>query len=141
MKRNLIGTLSLVAMSLLLTATGAHAQSPVQTYVPFAFNVGTTQLPAGTYKIKKAEFDSNYLIIRNVKTGTTTVSLFQPEYSRNVRDKLVFYRFGNQHFLAEIWGGAHSTGMTFPDSKKIERKLQVASGPSNAGEEVEIALK
>ena len=37
MKRNLIGTLSLVALSLLLTAAGAAAQSAVQANVPFAF--------------------------------------------------------------------------------------------------------
>ena len=52
MKRYLIGTLSLVALSLLLTATGAAAQSAVQFNVPFACRVGTTQLPAGTYRIK-----------------------------------------------------------------------------------------
>ena len=54
MKRNLIGTLSLVALSLLLTAAGAAAQSTVQANVPFAFRIGTTQLPAGTYRIKAA---------------------------------------------------------------------------------------
>jgi hypothetical protein len=143
MKRNLIGTLSLVALSLLRTATGAYAQSAVQTYVPFAFNVGTAQLPAGSYKVKRAEFDTNYIMISNLKTGTTTLSLFQPESPRNVSGELVFRHLGNQYFLSEIWGGAGgagSMGMIIPASKQ-ERELQVANSPSNAGNEVEIALK
>lgn len=51
MKRNLISILSLVVMSLLLNATGAYAQSYAKANVPFAFNVGAKQLPAGTYEI------------------------------------------------------------------------------------------
>ena len=52
MKRNLIGTLSLVVMSLLLNVNGADAQSAAQANVPFAFNVGSSQLPAGSYRIR-----------------------------------------------------------------------------------------
>ena len=39
MKRNLVGTLSLVVMSLLLNVNGAYAQSAVKANVPFPFNV------------------------------------------------------------------------------------------------------
>jgi hypothetical protein len=143
MKRNLIGTLSLVVLSLQLTAMGAYAQSAVQTYVPFAFRVGSAQLPAGSYKIKRAEFDTNYITICNLKTGVTTLSLFQPESPRHVSGRLVFQHLGNQYFLAEIWGGAGSAGsagMIIPASKR-ERKVEVADGPSKASKEVEIALK
>ena len=105
MKRNLIGTLSLVALSLLLTTTGAHAQSAAQAYVPFAFNVGTTHLPAGTYKIKRAEFDTNYITVCNLNTGATALSLFQRETPGHVSQKMMFRHRGNQYFLAQIWGG------------------------------------
>jgi hypothetical protein len=65
MKRNLIGILSLVVLSV-LTATGAYAQSAVRADVPFAFKVGKTQLPAGTYDIKA---DAQHMIaIHNSKT-------------------------------------------------------------------------
>ena len=52
MKRNLITILSLVVMSMIFNVTGAYAQSFAKADVPFAFNVGTAQLPAGTYEVK-----------------------------------------------------------------------------------------
>ena len=44
MKRNLIGILSLVVMSVLISATGAYAQSYAKADVPFAFQgrIGAT---------------------------------------------------------------------------------------------------
>ena len=51
MKCNSIAKSSLVVLSLLLSVAGAHAQS-VRAKVPFAFKVGSTQLPAGTYAIQ-----------------------------------------------------------------------------------------
>ena len=50
MKRNLIGTLSLVVMAVMMNAT-AHAQTVATAKVPFAFKVGSAQLPAGSYVI------------------------------------------------------------------------------------------
>ena len=66
MKRNLIGTLSLVVMSLLLNVNGAYAQPAAQANVPFAFNVGNSQLPPGNYKIERADFDTNFIMICNL---------------------------------------------------------------------------
>jgi hypothetical protein len=141
MKRNLIGSLSLVALSLLLTATGAYAQSGVQASVPFAFMVGTTQLPAGTYKIR--EYNRNLITIGNANTQTTTLALYQSEAPRKVNDKLLFHHVGNQYFLAEIWGAPGNSTIAFPTSKleKHLRAVQVASGPANDSKEVMIALK
>jgi hypothetical protein len=138
MKRNLIGTLSLVALSLLLTATGAHAQSSAEAYVPFAFNVGTVHMPAGTYEISKPEIGVNYVTVCNLKTGTTALSLFQAQSPSHVSHKLIFRHVGNRYFLAEIWGAAGTGGMTI-QATKLQRQLQVARGPSSKN--VEIALK
>jgi hypothetical protein len=138
MKRNLIGSLSLVALSLLFTSIGAHAQSAAQAYVPFAFSVGTTHLPAGTYKIKRDEFDTNYITIRNLNTGATILSLFQRATPGRLSHKMVFRHVGDQYFLAEIWGSEATPGMTIPTTKR-ERQLEVAAVPSTRN--VEIALK
>jgi hypothetical protein len=140
MKRNLIGSLSLVALSLLLNTTGAHAQSAAQAYVPFAFSVGTAHLPAGTYRIKRAEYDTNYITISNLNTGATMLSLFQRETPGHVSQKMVFRHVGDQYSLAQIWGPAATPGMTIPATKRErERELEVAAAPST--QNVEIALK
>ena len=138
MKRNRIGNLSLLALSLLLTTTGAFAQSAARADVPFAFNVGTKHLPAGTYEIKRADFDSNFVMVSNRNTGDTVLSLFQRETPGHVNHKLIFHHRGNQYFLAEIWGGEGNAGMAIP-ATKAEREVEVAGNP--ATQNIEIALK
>jgi hypothetical protein len=139
MKRNPIGTVSLVALSLLFTNTGAHAQTAARANVPFAFNVGTTHLPAGTYKIKRADFDSSFIMVSNINTGDTVLSLFQRETPSQISHKLIFHHRGNQYFLAEIWGGEGSAGMAVPPTK-AERQVEVASSPAPT-QNIEIALR
>jgi hypothetical protein len=128
MKRNHIGTLSLVALSLLLTAAGAAAQSTVQAKVPFAFRVGTAQLPAGTYRIKAAS--ESLIVASNGETMKSVYSEAQAEGPSKVSARLVFHHVGSQYFLAEIWGDAGNQGMTLAASK-LERELQIAQGPAN----------
>jgi hypothetical protein len=137
MKRNLIGTLSLVALSLLLTTAGAAAQSTVQANVPFAFKVGKTQLPAGTYRIKAVS--QSLMEIGDSQTVKSVYSQTQWQGPSRTSAKLVFHHLGNQYFLAEVWGDKGEQGMTIPASK-LERELQIARGPANDDENVVIAL-
>jgi hypothetical protein len=144
MKRNLIGNLSLVALLLLLTTTGAYAQSHEEAYIPFTFNVGVTQFPAGTYVIKE-DHVRQLIRISNVETGTNALAIVGQDSSRDAKAELVFHALGNQHFLARICGGsgADSMDLTLSASKQ-ERQLwalQVARGPENANKNVMIALK
>jgi hypothetical protein len=139
MKRNSIATSSLVVLSLLLTAAGAYAQSAGRATVPFAFKVGTAQVPAGTYNISK-ESDANVVMMRNVKTGAAVMALVTPESPSKKTGKLIFHHVGSQYSLTEIWGEAGSQGLAISTPKR-NRELQVASVPSNAGDTFEIALK
>jgi hypothetical protein len=138
MKSNRIGNISLLALSLLFTTTSAFAQAPARAYVPFAFNVGTKHLPAGTYEIKRADFDTNFVMVSNRNTGETVLSLFQRETPSHANHKLIFHHRGNQYFLSEIWGGDGTLGMAMP-AVKAEQKTEVASNPTP--KYVEIALR
>ena len=139
MKRNPIGTVSLVALSLLFTNTGSHAQTAARADVPFAFNVGTTHMPAGTYKIKRADFDSNFIMVSNINTGDTVLSLFQRETPSHASHKLIFHHRGNQYFLAEVRGGEGNAGMAMP-VPQAERQVEVASSLVPT-QNIEIALR
>ncbi len=139
MKRNLIGTLSLVVMSLLLNVNGAYAQSVANGNVPFAFNVGSSQLPAGSYRIT-VEDASGLVMIRNSTTFATVLSLGQQESPGGKSRKLVFQRLEGRYFLTQIWGEQGSTGLRLR-APKTETKLEIASEPSPSRTEVEIALK
>jgi hypothetical protein len=139
MKRNLIGTVSAMALSLLITTNGAYAQSAARANVPFGFNVGTTHLPAGTYKIKRADFDSNFIMVSNINTGDTVLSLFRREAPGHISHKLIFHRSGDRYDLAEIWGGEGNAGMAVPVIK-AERKVEIASNPAPT-QNIMIALR
>jgi hypothetical protein len=143
MKRNLIGILSLVVMSALISATGAYAQSYVKADVPFAFMVGSAQLPAGPYEIRSASSSATAIMILNHQTNAGAVSNARREYPRDTQPKLVFHHVGNQYFLAEIWKGSGSEGMIVPTSKQekeLEKELRAANGRSGGYEEVIVAL-
>jgi hypothetical protein len=139
MKRNFIGVLSLVVMSLMLNAA-AQAQSAAKANVPFAFSVGTSQLPAGTYVISIAGMSA--IEIRNGQTSASVLSLVRHEYQSKSDAKLVFHHVAGQYFLAEIWRGAGTTGMVIAPSKQeksLEKELRLATGQPKS-EDVLIAL-
>jgi hypothetical protein len=138
MKRNLFATLSLGALSALLTA-GAYAQPGVEANVPFAFSVGTTQMPAGVYRIT-VDSRNAFVTIHNYDNSATILSHAQREYAGEKSEKLVFREVGNQYFLAEIWGEQGREGMKFR-APKPQTRLEVASQPSRSGNEVLVALK
>jgi hypothetical protein len=139
MKRNSIAQSSLVVLSLLFTVAGAHAQSPARANVPFAFKVGTTQMPAGTYKIHSSQ-GTNLVMVSNVQTGTSVLAMGRQESPSKKTDKLIFHHYGSQYFLTEILGEEGSQAMVFPATKQ-EKELQVAYAPANTGNTIEIASK
>jgi len=144
MKRNLITILSVVVMSLLLNATSVYAQSYAKANVPFAFNVGAKQLPAGTYEIRVLSQSPNEIMIRNTETTAAALSIARTEGPRDTESKLVFDRIGTQYFLTEVWRGFGAGGMIVPTSKQeqeLKKELQLAKGPAGGNEKVIVALK
>jgi hypothetical protein len=139
MKRNVIGILSLMVMSLVLNAA-AQVQSAAKAHVPFAFQVGSAELPAGTYVVSTA--GASTMLIRNGQTNASALSVVRREYQDNSGAKLVFHHVAGQYFLAEIWTGAGTNGMVIAPSKQeksLERELRLATGESKS-EDVLIAL-
>ncbi len=139
MKFNSIAQSSLMVLSLLLTAAGAHAQSAARANVPFAFKVGTTQMPAGTYSIQNGH-GSNIVGVRNTQTGVSALAMGRPEAPSKKTDKLIFHRYGSQYFLTAILGSKGSDAVVFPASKQ-EKELQIAYASANSGNTIEIASK
>jgi hypothetical protein len=143
MKLNLFATLSLGALSALLTATSAYAQHGVEANVPFAFSVGSTQMPAGTYTITVNSLNAS-VQIHNTDNSATIFSHAQREYPGEKNQKLVFRQVHDQYFLAEIWGEKGSEGMMLGAPKpqaKPKARVEEASQPTPPQKEVMIALK
>ena len=140
MKRNSISYSSLLLLSFLLSATGAHAQSTARANVPFAFKVGTKQMPAGTYTVRN-ETGSNIIMVHNVQTGTSALAMGRWEAPTNKTDKLIFRRYGSQYFLTAIRGSKGSQGLVFPATKQEQKLQEVAKASVNSANNVEIASR
>src|SRR5438105_2958739 len=106
------------AISLGLMAVLGMAQSTVTVRIPFTFYVGDTKLPAGSYAID-AERPQVVRITntstRNVDAAFHPVSITRPGLSDQPAG-VVFYRYGRNYFLSEIWTSGNSTGRLVPRS-------------------------
>ncbi|HUK26181.1 MAG TPA: hypothetical protein VLV49_16480 [Terriglobales bacterium] len=134
MKRNLFGTLSLVALALVL---GSVAQAQVvKGDVPFGFTVGNTQLPAGCYRATYNDLSRTAIFLSNCETGRQVLALTSSLIgSSNIHPKLVFHQLGTHYFLREVWGdGGRGVGIA---GTKLEKEMQAAN---NASTDVIVAM-
>lgn len=124
MKQTGIRVLVLVVVALSVVAAQAQSNVMLKGTVPFSFTVGDHKLPAGTYVVNSlgGEIESWYedsgrglFIIRSLpmgKPGTLATN------------KLVFHRYGDQYFLAEVWNSGRSHEFKITDREKEMAKAQ-----------------
>jgi hypothetical protein len=143
--KNAISTLSLVVMSLLMNAALVNAQTGAKANVPFAFNVGAKQLPAGTYMIVPDGRDANSILVRNMNTGDSAMSIgASEEATRPAGSRLVFHHVGSEYFLSQVWIKSGTDGKTLPTTKQereLTKELQLAKDSGARQGQVTIALK
>ena len=147
MKKQLLKTLSISAATLIVlfatSAIAANAQTTGRVYaqIPFDFVVGNKTLSAGRYLISSQVQDRTALLVQNMKAKDGAIRLTnQVQYRRNrTNTRLVFHRYGQTYFLAEVWQSGNSTGWSLHPSQ-AERKLQreQASIAQNSYETVEL---
>ena len=125
MKNNLLS----LAMSLaLLMSAAAHAQTThMNVNVPFDFTVGRVTLPAGEYEVKaEGPWGGPLLSIHNVHSnaGSLVASISCRSQKPAADSKLVFHRYGQQYFLAEVWNANSLAGSQVkidPRQKELAR--------------------
>ena len=128
MKKNLLT----IAMSLaLLMSAAAQAQTThLKITVPFDFTAGNVQLPAGEYDVTTVgPWGGTTLSVHNVNSNAATlvlsISCRSQKPAANAR--LVFYRYGQQYFLAEVWNRNSSLGNQI---KINSRQMELARNQS-----------
>lgn len=119
----------IVALALATAAASANAQSSknVVANIPFEFIAGDVAMPSGEYALRVTTGSGN-LMIRSTDAKVAALRLTIPIEPKNHRTqaRLVFHRYGQRYFLAEVWTGADSTGRQLLKSRQeraIEREL------------------
>ena len=133
--------LLVVAMALVTAVASANAQSAkkVAADVPFDFIVGDQTLNAGAYTVKSTTAPENGLMIQRASGKSEAMRLSFPiEPSKSNRNaKLVFHRYGQRYFLAEVWTGSGNVGRHLLKSRQeraIERELSTIASKSEFAE-------
>ena len=140
MKRNVIGALMTLIVAFTVAVPVVNAQSTILTAsVPFAFNIGAKQLPAGAYAVR--EMDRATLIqSKDYKESALGIYNYAGP-SKADETKLVFNKIGDHYFLAQIWTSARGEGLQIPESK-LEKEMRASnSGPQGGVETVIVALR
>ena len=114
---------ALVGLGLLLATASASAQTvPLKANIPFNFIVNKAELPAGEYTLQSL---GTAMLIRSMDSQITKLVLpnacasQQPSQST----KLIFHRYGDRYFLAQIWAAGANRGRELP---KSSRKTEIA---------------
>jgi hypothetical protein len=127
-----------VALSLATAAVSANAQvsTKLVANIPFEFVVGNDEMSAGQYDIERLTSGGLAIRIRDSKNGNSAIRLTSPIIKTRApeKGKLVFHRYGNSYFLAEVWRAGDSNGRQLVKSsleKNAKQELASNATPRN----------
>jgi hypothetical protein len=136
----------IVAFTAILASPALKAQTPsnaVVANIPFAFQIGSYSLPAGTYRV---EMQGNDLLSIKGESGAAVMLVMWDSANQPSRDSaIVFHHYGNRYFLREVRREGNQ-GFLWTSETKAERRAKLeedASNPNSGPREdskVEIAL-
>jgi hypothetical protein len=124
MNKMMLKAITMLSLFITMAAASSFARTNEKLffYVPFNFTVGSTNLPAGQYTIEPIGIAR--LIIRNADGDAigTAVTVNVQSSTTQKQSQLMFRRYGNQYFLAQIWTEGDNQGRELIQSQ-IEQEL------------------
>jgi hypothetical protein len=137
MKRSIFGALMTLIVASVIAVPAVHAQKILSADVPFAFAVGSSQMPAGAYEV--AQLGDRATLIETADHHDKVLGLYNYAGPSKVgENKLVFDKIGNSYFLREIWTSAKGQGLSVPESQ-LEKEIQASfREPDGTGAQIVI---
>jgi hypothetical protein len=114
---------TLITICLLLTAAVfaqmTSSQQLMKVNIPFAFGVQDQSLPAGQYLVFTVTPERSIRIVSADGKHSAIVNTL-PNYAKepSSNSRLVFHRYGNEYFLAEVWTAGQDVARNPLSSKK-----------------------
>jgi hypothetical protein len=146
MKKQIFKVLVTGCLLSLMLAVPAIAQEPgteLRADIPFDFVVRGKTLPAGNYEIKRINDSPEGLIIRNINDKHEHVMFETLSVDTRMaprRGEIVFHRYGDSYFLAEVLTPGEEIGRELvPSRAERQLKRELASNKTEA-ETVALAL-
>lgn len=154
MKKELLKGLTMlmlvVVLALATAVASANAQSAnkVVADIPFEFSVGYKTMAAGEYAVRTILSADDALMIQSADAKVSALRQTEAtaQMKNNNHARLIFHRYGEHYFLAEVWNGTNSTGRQLfksQEERALEGELANLSSPGqiagNTFEIVEVA--
>ena len=141
MKKSLFSTILMLGLVMLAAASAtAQSRSPIKVQIPFDFYAGEARLAAGDYRVRF--ISENVLMLRSAGGKSIIVSAPLTREGRNNAPRLVFHKYGDQYFLAQVWTLKAGSGRALHSSgaeRKLIRELKAAGDTSKQTEVTVIA--
>jgi hypothetical protein len=107
MKKQIFSIAAVLFLTALLPGQG-HAQTTTRANVPFAFQAGNEEMPAGQYEVQGAQTGTGSIEeLRRTDSSAVAFVLTNPADSTNKSGeaKLIFSCYHHECFLSQIWNG------------------------------------
>lgn len=118
MKKQLLAIVATLSIVITLTVTGlAGLNTAVTANIPFDFMVSGKTLPAGNYTVSPGTSKGTLTIRSKDSRVAIGVIAMEATDKSKAKARLVFRRYGNQHFLAQVYDGISGSGQELPKSK------------------------
>jgi hypothetical protein len=136
MKKMLLLTLVLT-LSIFSVTSAASSTIKLKAHIPFAFYVGSAELPAGEYIFSLREIAphsasaSALAVLRKDGTIITWLPTLPGSDCRTMEDRLQFNKYGNKYFLSKVesWGSQANLRVTGAE-RELRTKGNSLQGPT-----------
>ena len=123
-----------------VSANGQLSSHLITADIPFDFVVADQTLPSGKYTVSKASDNGKVLNIRSLdgKSSVARLSNSVADPNANGYVRMVFHRYGEQYFLAEVWSGDNN-GRQLIKSKeetRLEQERALIASKSDSSRKV-----
>lgn len=123
---NRIAMLTLVVglalVSTVVTANGQLSSHLITADIPFDFIVADQTFAAGKYTVRTASDNGKVLKITSLDGESSIVRLSNSVTDSSTKQyaRMVFHRYGQDYFLAEVWSGDNSGRQLIKSKKELQ---------------------
>ncbi len=133
----------LALASSVVTANGQLSSHLVTADIPFDFIVADQTFPAGKYTVRTSSDNGKVLKIASLDAKSSIVRLSNSvtdSQGTNRNARMVFHRYGQDYFLAEVWSGENSGRQLIKSKKevKLEHERALIAKSDSSRETVEV---
>ena len=134
-RKTFLVTLMLGALLHLMAISVAAQNRELLADIPFNFTVCKQQMPAGKYRVRPiTSSTSSLLLVRSTDGQSVEIACTHDvQTPRPSEGKLIFHRYGNQYFLAELWFPGEMSGNQVWKSDREEAVIRELGPKSKRG--------